>query len=435
MPADLSPQLKESELVPTTKSPLSLMGILAGMSGNLMEWYDFALFGSLAPVLGQLFFPQKNHLASLISVFGIFAAGYVMRIVGGAFFGHIGDCFGRKPALLLSVGLMALSTALLGCLPNFANVGIMAPVLFVIMRIFQGVAMGGEFTTSVTYLIEHAPENRRAFYGSLTGVTAVAGILLGSVVSNGLFLIFTKAEVLAWGWRIPFLSSILLGLVILLLRRSLPQEERLSQKTHLTSPVHQVVREYPLEIIRGMFLGWGPHACFYIIAVFLGPFLLTEHLLPGKIAMNLQMQTIALMVVLAPLSGYLADKFGRKPMVLVAAFGSILLAWPLFNTLMLGNEMHDRLMLFLFALIGCGGGSSYQVWLAERFPMALRGSGLGIAYNGAAAFLSGTTPLLCTTLVELSGNQKAPAFLIILASVVTLFLALTIPETGKKPLI
>lgn len=423
--ADASANPSEPKLRP--------MGILAGMSGNLMEWYDFALFGSLAPVLGQLFFPEKDRLVSLISVFGIFAAGYLMRIVGGAFFGHISDSVGRKPALLLSVGLMAISTSLLGCLPTFAIAGITAPILFVVMRIFQGIAMGGEFTTSISYLIEHAPSHRRAFYGSLTGVTAVAGILLGMTVSNGLFVVFTKSEVLAWGWRIPFLSSMVLGLVILLLRRALPHEER--NQTADRDPVREVITEYPLEIVRGIFLGWGPHACFYIIAVFLGPFLLTEHLLPGKIAMDMQMQAIALMVILTPISGYLADQFGRKPMILATAFGSICLAVPLFTTLIQGNVMNDRLMLFLFAIIGCGSGSAYQVWLAERFPRRLRGSGLGIAYNGAAAFLSGTTPLLCTALVRCSGNLKAPAFLIMLASAVTLILALTMGETGKKPLI
>ncbi len=409
------------------------LGILAGMSGNLMEWYDFALFGSLAPVLGELFFPEKNRLVSLISVFGIFAAGYLMRIVGGALFGHIGDRMGRKPALVLSVALMAISTSLLGTLPTYSSVGIVAPILFMMMRIFQGIAMGGEFTTSISYLIEHAPSNRRALYGSLTGVTAVAGILLGAVVSNGLFLVFTKPQILSWGWRLPFLVSILLGLLIVLLRRALPEEEK-SEKLDQPSPVREVIHRYPLEILRGLFLGWGPHSGFYIITVFLGPFLLTEHLLPGKTAMNLQMQTIAFMLIIIPTAGYLADKFGRKPMVITTAIACICLAWPLFATLTQGYEIRDRLFLFLFAIAACGGGAPYQVWLAEQFPSSLRASGLGIAYNGAAALLSGTTPLVCTTLVQISGNLKAPAFLILAASCVTLVLALYIPETGKKPL-
>jgi MFS transporter, MHS family, proline/betaine transporter len=402
------------------------------MSGNLMEWYDFALYGVLAATLGELFFPHAGRMLALLAVFGVFAAGYLMRLAGGAFFGHVGDRLGRRRALLISATTMAVSTSLVGCLPTYASLGFFAPVLFTLLRLFQGLSVGGEFTTSIAFLVEQAPPRRRGLQGSLAGLTAGAGILLGSAVGNALFAIYDTETVLAWAWRLPFLLSLPMGISIWVLRSTLPEDP--AEKAPAAkgpSPVWTVLRDHPREVLRGALLGWSPNASFYVVAVFLGSFLATEHLLTEQSALGLQTTSIALMVVLTPLAGHLSDLVGRKPMMIASTVGALLTAGPLLAILRNGDRTDDLLAELFFCLFIVAGLSPYQVWLAESFPRALRATGLGLAYNGAAGILGGLTPLACTTLVELTGSELAPALYVSLAAAVSLGIALRTPETAR----
>lgn len=415
--------------------PLSPLALLAGMSGNLMEWYDFALYGVLAATLGELFFPAGNRLLGLLSVFGVFAAGYLMRLLGGALFGHVADRLGRRRALLLSAATMAIATTAVGCLPTYASVGLAAPLLFTLLRLLQGLSVGGEFTTSISYLIEHAPPGRRALQGSFAGLTGGTGILLGSAMGNALFAVFDVDQVLAWAWRLPFLFSVPLGLSLAILRATLPQDEPAAPRHRAErSPVWTVLREHPGEIVRGALLGWGPNTTFYTLSVFLGSFLTAEHILPQQTALGLQTASIALMVALTPVAGLLADRFGRKPLVLGSTIGCALFALPLLAVLHNGDPTDDLFAELFFAALIVGGMAPFQVWLAERFPRRLRGSGLGLAYNGAAGLLGGTTPLIATALTAATGSPLAPGAYVLLACAVTLAIAARTAETGNAPL-
>lgn len=425
---------------------LSPLALVAGMSGNLMEWYDFALYGVLAATLGELFFPHGSRLVALLSVFGVFAAGYVMRVLGGALFGHVGDRVGRRRALLLSAVAMAVATSLVGCLPTHATAGVVAPILFTILRLVQGLSVGGEFTTSITYLIEHAPPGRRALQGSFAGLTAGAGILLGSAMGSALFALYTTEEILAWAWRLPFLLSVPLGLSLTLLRSTLPDDAPAATtaspsardvengNTTTRSPVWRVLRAHPGEILRGALLGFGPNAGFYAIAVFLASFLATEHILPERSALSLETASIAWIVILTPLAGHLADRIGRRPMVVAGMVGSALFAVPLLLLLRTGGPTADLIAELAFATLVVATLAPYQVWLAERFPRDLRASGLGLAYNGAAGILGGTTPLVCATLAELTKSDLAPGAYVAFACLTSLIVALRTGETGDRPL-
>jgi MHS family proline/betaine transporter-like MFS transporter len=416
----------------TTLSPLAL---IAGMSGNLMEWYDFALYGVLASTLGQLFFPNGNRLLALLSVFGVFAAGYLMRVIGGAAFGHVADRLGRRRALLLSAASMAVATALVGCLPTYATAGVAAPVLFTIFRLVQGLSVGGEFTTTITYLIEQAPPHRRALQGSLAGLTGGIGILLGSALGNALFAIYGTEEVLAWAWRLPFLLSLPLGLSMAILRATLPEDAPAAARTPAApSPVQRVVREHRAEILQGVLLGWGPNAAFYSVAVFMGSFLATEHLLSQQTALGLQTSSIALMVALTPVAGWLADRFGRRTVVMAGIAACAVAAVPLLAILRDGDPTNDLFAELAFSVCIIATLPPYQVWLAERFPRDLRASGLGLAYNGNAGVLGGITPLLCATAVELTGSTLAPGAYVAVACAVSLLIAVRTPETGDRAL-
>jgi MHS family proline/betaine transporter-like MFS transporter len=408
--------------------------LFAGISGNLMEWYDFGLYGVLATTLGKLFFPDGGGFISLLSVYGVFAAGYIARVAGGTLFGHIGDRFGRRRALLLSVLVMALATFFVGCLPTFESIGVIAPVFFTIFRLLQGISVGGEFTTSLSYTIENAPENRRALHGSFTAMSATAGILLGSGTGNLLFSLFTAEQILDWAWRIPFLLSLPMGILIAILRRVLPADPPIQADHQKKPPLVRVVWEHPGLMIRGALLGWGSMAAFYLAAVFLSSFLVAEHYLDQKNALLAQTLAISVIFVFTPIAGHLADLFGRKMLVLISLISCVLFGFPLFLALKSGSETVDFLVMGVFSFLLTLGLAPFQVWLAEQFPASVRASGLGISYNCAAGVFGGTAPLIATALVQISGNPLMPAIFIIFACLVSIAIALSMKETVDQPL-
>jgi MFS transporter, MHS family, proline/betaine transporter len=237
--------------------------------------------------------------------------------------------------------------------------------------------------------------------------------------------------VLAWAWRLPFLLSVPLGLSLAVLRSALPDDAPVERAPRAeASPVWRVLREHPGEILRGALLGYGPNAAFYAIAVFLSSFLATEKILPESSALSLQTMSIAYMVVLTPLAGHLGDRFGRKPLVLAGMIGATVAAVPLFLLLENGTSARDLWAEITFATFVVAALSPYQVWLAERFPRELRASGLGLAYNGAAGLLGGTTPLACAALTAMTGSELAPGAYVAFACLVSLAIALRTGETA-----
>jgi MHS family proline/betaine transporter-like MFS transporter len=418
-------------------TPLKPIAVIAGMAGNMMEWYDFALYGVMAPTLGKLFFPQGNSLVSILSVFGVFAAGYIMRLGGGAFFGHIADHHGRRISLLVSATLMAITTALVGFLPTYAAVGIGAPLLLVILRLIQGLSTGGEFITSITYLVENAPPHRRGLIGTLAGSSACMGLLLGSSAATILFSIFSHEQVLAWAWRIPFLISIPLGLSIAVLRTSLPQEEKPDRHEgtrHRRSSILHVLIEHPWALIRGAFGGWAFQSAFYTLAIFMSSYLVTGKIFTESTALGLQSASLGAALIMAPLAGFLSDKIGRKPLAFVSLAGILLGAYPLYRIVNSGSNTMALAAMILFMLFVTMGSATYQVWLAEVFPRTLRATGLGISYNVSAGILGGTTPLICVTLMEITHDRMSPALFLIVAAVISILMCLVTRETGSRPL-
>src|SRR6516165_6080661 len=182
--------------------------IAAGMIGNVLEWYDFAIYGYFAAQIGRQFFPHEDPVAQLLSAFGVLAVGYLIRPIGGVLIGHIGDCFGRRAALTFSVAAMAIPTFLIGLLPGYASIGLLAPIALIVLRIFQGLSVGGEYTSSMVFLVEHAPEGGRGLMGALVGCSTTGGILLGSAVGAAFAGSMSTAALDAWGWRIPFLLGL-----------------------------------------------------------------------------------------------------------------------------------------------------------------------------------------------------------------------------------
>jgi len=412
--------------------------VLAGVVGNIMEWYDFALFGYFAAVLGALYFPSADPSAELIKTYGVFAASFVMRPVGAVVFGHLGDRLGRKRALELSVAVMAVPTFLLGLLPTYAQIGIGASVALTLLRLLQGVSVGGEYTSSFSFVIEHAPAHRRGLHGALTTTGAIVGILLGSLVSALTLQVLTPEQAQSWGFRIPFLFGIVVGGVGLYIRSQLhetPSYERMKAEGNIAhSPITEALRDNPRQILATMTMYWLGAAGFYVIFFNLVAYLPQVVGTPRDEAQLLNSIALLVLIVTLPTAAYVSDRIGRRPVLIAGCVGMLLGVVPLFWLLNRGG--FGNLLLAHVALsVLCGlAMAPIPAAVTELFPARTRFSGLSIGYNASLALFGGTSPMISTYLVKLTGDTIAPAYYLAFASLMSLITVLLARETHDQPL-
>lgn len=388
--------------------------VLAGVIGNVLEWYDFGLFAYFAPIIADEFFPHDNDMVQLLQTYGVFAIGFLMRPLGGLLFGHIGDTIGRKKALELSVLLMAIPTTCVGLLPNYAKVGLTAPMILTLIRILQGLSVGGEFIGSISFLGEHAPANQRGFLGSWTTVSATAGILAGSAVAALTHGLLSAEDLQSWGWRVPFLCGIAVGVVGLWLRMGI-QESATFTRAETTGdiarlPIMDALRHDGKNIVTTAAIALIMSVGFYLPFVWIPTFLMeiNQPALPSALTVN----TLAMvgLLVLQPLGGTLSDRLGRKPLMLASAFGYTLLAYPLFLILGKGTFIADLAAQLVFALCNSLCAGPAPATMVELFPTRTRYSGIALGYNLTQAVFGGTAPFMATLLIHLTGDNRAPAF-------------------------
>ena len=280
---------------------------LIGLIGNVMEWYDFAVYGYFASVIGQLFFPNTDPAVSLIASFGAFAAGFVVRPLGGLLFGRIGDRIGRERAMTLSVVAMAVPTVLMAFIPSYQTIGILAPILIIFLRIVQGLSVGGEFTSSLVYLVEHAPSHRRGFMAIWGSWGASAGTLLGSAVGLLVTHYWDSAELLAWGWRLPFLLGGFVAFTGYWIRKSV--------RVHLPlvpskTPVKEAFARFKRPMLRVAFLNVGNGVAYYTAFIYTLTYLKGSGRLSESDAFQLNTVSMVLLLCLMPLSAWLSDWVG-----------------------------------------------------------------------------------------------------------------------------
>ncbi len=404
--------------------------ILAGLVGNVMEWYDFAVYGFFASVIGHQFFPSDNPTVSLIAAFGAFAAGFLVRPLGGLLFGRIGDLVGRSRALTLSVLTMAIPTVIIGLLPTHQSIGLAAPVLLVTLRIIQGLSVGGEYTSSLVFLVENAPQDRRAF-NAIWGVWgATAGILLGSGVGALLTNILTASQVATWGWRLPFLVGALVAGTGYLVRRSIHTDK---PRGDSQSPILDSFGKHRPSVIRVALLNVGFGVSFYAAFVYAVTYIKVVDNLPGQVAFNLNTLSMSLLLVLLPAGAWLADRFGRRPLLITGGTLLTLGSIPLFHLI----HTTEPVVIFMgevgFAIaIGLMAGGVVTTSV-ELIPTAVRCTGLAFAYNASIGWFGGTTPLIAAWLIALTGNPITPAYWITFAAAITLITAIfLIPETSRE---
>jgi MFS transporter, MHS family, proline/betaine transporter len=405
--------------------------IAAGMIGNVLEWYDFAIYGYFASAIGRQFFPHEDPVAQLLSAFGVFALGYLMRPVGGALVGHIGDRFGRRGALTFSVTAMAVPTFLIGVLPGYSTLGVLAPAALTLLRMVQGLSVGGEYTSSMVFLVEHAPKGRRGFMGALTACGAGVGTLLGSAIGAGFAASMSAAALEEWGWRIPFLLGLVVGIAGYFLRRhvldTMPVEPR------KRAPIVETLQDHWRIVLKLAGLSVFNAVGFYVGFVYLVSWLqMADGIPPARaLEINSLSMTIILAVVIA--GGLLSDRFGRKPLLLFAVILGFVGAVPLFWLLNHPSELLAQLgQLGLVLTVGLYGGAQPAA-LVEAAPPQVRCTAVALGYNICFGVIGGSTPLAAAWLVERTGNEIAPAFLIMAAAAIAFFAILRFRETYRSP--
>jgi MHS family proline/betaine transporter-like MFS transporter len=412
---------------------MRIKSIISSSIGNSLEWYDFGLFQILAPTLSKLFFPKSDPHTQLILTFGLFAAGYLCRPLGGLLFGYLGDKRGRASTLRLSVLMIALPTLLIGLLPTYNTIGIGAPILLMLIRIWQGFCIGGECGGNVIYLAELAPIYRRATVTSLVSLGANIGYLLALVVGTICFYLFTEASLVSWGWRVPYLASGVLCLIIYTTRLHLQEtaafDSMKKENRIVSNPIHLVLRHNITALFRVSGIFTMGIVFFYSCFIFM-PTLLTQKLgYPAIEANNLMIVMTIIMTILSPLAGILCDKIGRRNLLLLVALLITVFVFPCFYLLSFhaAPAFVFSILLIFTIIASLEQGASY-VAAAENFPLPARYTGLSLSYNVGAAIFGGTTPLICEWLIGKMHSLIAPVIYIIACTLITAMIALFFME-------
>ena len=412
--------------------------IAAGIIGNIMEWYDFALYGYLAAIISQLFFPNDTQWMSLLSTYGIFAVGFIMRPIGSAIFGWLGDTLGRSKTMLISVVVMTVPTFALGLLPTFSSIGIMAPILLVVLRLTQGLSVGGEFSSSVTYLVETSPPSKRGLSGSWSNVGSGIGMLLGSLFAATVTNLLGGDALNAWGWRIPFLFGGVLGASAVLLRRNLPKSQHFQEHAKSkdnSSPIKEAFTSNRKQVIQGTLFASGYGVIYYLSMVYL-PTWLSEYVgYPLADAMRVNAIATGSLVVLIPLMAWLSDRYIRRThFSAISAAIFILSAIPLFLWTRSGSLPSIIVTQMTFALlISIISGVAPTIFV-ELFPTRDRLSGYSIAFNVGMGIFGGSTPMVVTWLISKTGLQWFPAIYMLCGAVLSLIALIWMKDRSREPL-
>lgn len=404
--------------------------------GNFMEWFDFAIYGYFAAIIGAQFFPTGDPSVELLASLAVFAVGFVARPLGGMILGPMGDRYGRKVVLVISVMGMGLATALIGLTPSYEMIGVAAPILIVLFRLVQGMMVGGEWSSAVLYLGESAPQGKRALHASLISTTAGLAFLVGTISAAVLAAVMDEAALESWGWRLPFVASFIMAAVAVYIRRSLedtPVFEEVKQK-RLANEIAAVSRRdkavaFVLTLAFSAVFGTS---LYYFITY--GNTHLTSMVgmdrVPALTALGL---SLAVYVALNPLIGKLSDRIGRRPIALAGSLGLALVTIPVFLMLNTGNFFLVMAGLTVFGLFVAMTAVSNVILLVEVFPASIRSTGAAIGYNVALAVFAGPGPFIAAALIGVTGDLVSPAYyLAIVALLCFLVLWKMLPETKSK---
>ena len=409
--------------------------VLLSSVGEIVEWFDFMIYLTLAPILARVFFGETDSKTHLLATLGIFAAAYLARPLGAVLFGRLGDRQGRKRALIVSALVMAAAKFFEGSLPTYDDIGIAAAVLFLVARLLSGFSLGGEFTGTLVMLFETGTSRNRALTTSLANMMAGTGVLLASGLVTALIALLPSEDMYAWGWRVPFYVGSLVGLIALAIRLKVQEStlfEQLKDRAALSpAPVMEAIKEQPRGVGVAFAMSSFNALSYYLVVAFVPTYLQSFVGMDHVMALTITTMAALFNILVIPFPGAISDSIGRRPVLIAAALAFIALGFPLFSMLssdVFRTTLWAALLLVIPAACFMAPANTTAV---EHLPTRVRFSGFALGYNAGAAIFGGTTPLIAASLIHLTGWLIAPAAYLVLAAVVILIVCWRLKETYK----
>ncbi|MDE1936421.1 MAG: MHS family MFS transporter [Bradyrhizobium sp.] len=408
--------------------------VFASCFGTIIEWYDFLIYATAATlVFNKAFFPTFDPLASTLAALGTYAVGFLARPLGGALFGHFGDRLGRKSMLVLTLFIMGLSTFCIGLLPTYQTIGVFAPILLMILRIVQGIGLGGEWGGASLMVLEHAPADKRGFYTSFVQIGFPIGLVLATLVFS-LVAKLPDADFASYGWRIPFLASILLLGIGTFVRSRVPETpvfEGLKRRDGLSgNPVGEVVGRNTRTFLIAVGLKLSEVSWVYMLSVFIVGYATGKLGVPKAMLLDAVLYAALFELITLPLFGWLSDKIGRRPLYIMGALFSIAFAFPLFWMV----DSKSAVLIFTAVTIAMNFGHGMMFgpescYFPELFGARIRYSGASFGFQASAAIGGGFAPILATVMVGYFGGTSGVSIMMIVLALITLAAALAAHET------
>ena len=417
--------------------------------GNTMEWYDVGVFGYLITTMGPVFLPEADRTVQTLFLLGTFAATFVARPIGGIVFGRLGDKIGRQKVLAATLMLMAASTFAVGLLPGYAQIGAWAAALLVLLKLVQGFSTGGEYAGATTFVCEYAPDKRRGFFASFLDMGSYIGFALGAALVSVLQVSLGQAAMEEWGWRLPFLIAGPLGLVAIYFRNKIEESPQFqatldaqgsaavkaaaADQAASRGPMG-IITTYWRQIVLAMILAAAANTVGYVLTSYM-PIYLTES--KGYDPVHGTLLTLPVLVVMSlciPLTGKLSDRIGRRPVLWIGAGSTILFAIPAFVLIGIGGIWSTLAGLSLVAFPVTFYVANLASALPALFPTSSRYSSMGIAYNFSVAIFGGTTPFLIQGLIDVTGDDMAPAYYLMATSIIGGTAVYFLRESARRPL-
>ncbi|MFD1310478.1 MULTISPECIES: glycine betaine/L-proline transporter ProP [Streptomyces] len=424
-PVRLRPPVRPE--VTVTDPALVKRAVKAAALGNAMEWFDFGVYSYIAVTLGKVFFPSGNPTAQLLSTFGAFAAAFLVRPLGGMVFGPLGDRIGRQKVLALTMIMMAAGTFAIGLIPSYATIGVGAPLLLLAARLVQGFSTGGEYAGASTFIAEYAPDKKRGFFGSWLEFGTLAGYIGGAGLVTLMTAFLSTEDLLAWGWRVPFLIAGPMGVIGLYLRMRLEETPAFAAELEKASKKEKDRPKVPLRAMlagqwRALLLCVGLVLVFnvtdYMLLSYMPSYLTSELKYDETHGLLVVLGVMALMMIVQPFAGALTDRIGRRPVIAAGCAGFLALSVPAILLIRQGSLLAVALGMGALGLLLVCFTSAMPAALPALFPTKVRYGSLSIGFNVSVSLFGGTTPLVVTALIGATGNMMMPAYYMMAAAVI-----------------
>src|SRR5437763_3671168 len=416
----------------TPRRPALSRMIVAAMIGNVLEWFDFVVYGFFAVTIAEVFFPAHDPSVSMLITFGAFGLAYFVRPLGAIVIGSYTDRAGRKAGLLLSIALMMFGTTLMALTPGYATIGIAAPILITLARLFQGFSVGGEFGSAVSFLTEHAGA-RRGFSASWAFATGGMITVLASIFGVTLTTVLSHEQLVDWGWRIPYVFGMLVGPAGLYIRSKLVETpEFLEAEKPETMPISDVLRRYPVEVLLALGISIISNASFYILAYIPTYGVKTLHL-PQSTGFTATLIGGLILAVGCPLAGHWSDKLSRPMMMVVACWLFVLTTYPAFYLMAAWPSLATCVIAVgWLQLVKAGYSGVLPSLLSEQFPVQTRAIGVALSFSTAVSIFGGLAPLVATWLIAATGDSLSPSYYLVFTALLSLFALMAIQWRSRR---